>query len=202
MGTNYNFDREFTDFVHNNLAIELIYKKLNWTPQELNKILSQNVDVNNSVDYFFIDNNYNKIITVQERFRESKYYKYNDFTIRFEREFNPCEDRKLSEYYKLNVDYFVYGIINSLKSQKENATDFIKYAVIDVKKLKQLMDEGQIYVDRNYNSRCCKEVNGKLCCPVNYNFDNSSSFIPIDILLLEKLFPNNNIIVLSKGFIN
>ena len=117
------------------------------------------------------------------------------------REFNPIADRKLSEYYKLEADYFVYGIVNEDKLKKQKATDFIKYAVIDINELKYLMDEGFIFVDRQYSSYVCKEVNGKMCCPVNYNKDGSSSFIPIDIVLLKKLFGNRNIIVASKGFI-
>lgn len=200
MGTNYSFDKSFTDKVHDNLAVKLIYKPLNWLPQNINASLSENVDMRNAVDYFLIDASKNAIITTQERFRDEKYAVYNDFTIRFEREYNPHEDRRLSEYYKLNADYFVYGVINSSKFAVDSATDFIKFAVIDIKELKRLMDNGDIYVDRSLNSRCCKRVGTKMCCPVNYNRDRSSSFIPVDIKMLAELFKGSNVIISSKGY--
>lgn len=196
----YKSDRAFTDYVHNNLAIDKIYGQLNWTPQLLNKNVTNNVDLTNAVDYFLIDNNNNKIITVQERFRESQYQTYTDFTIRFEREYNPNENRRLSEYYKLSADYFVYGIINKSKFDVEKATDFIKFAVIDIVALKELMDTGKIVVNRSLSGLKCKVIDGVLNCPVNYNRDRSSSFFPVDIKLLADLLPNENVIVLQRGF--
>ena len=196
----YSSDREFTNYVHDNLAIPIIYKQLNWKPQNLNNVMTENVDINNAVDCFLIDLNKDVIVTVQERFREYKYHTFNDFTIRFEREFNQHDDRKLSEFYKLQADYFVYGIINHSKYNKEQATDFVKYAVIDLKILKALFDVQKIVVDRTLNTYYCIERDGKMVCPVNQNKDKSSRFIPIDIKLLKKLFSNENIIVASKGF--
>ncbi len=198
MATNYDFDRKFTDYVHKNLALSLIYEQLNWKEQDVNGTMLENVDLRNAVDYFLIDMNAGKIITVQERFREVKYQTFSDFTIRFEREYNPHEDRKLSEYYKLDADYFVYGIINSSKFDMKKATDFKKFAVIDVKKLKQLFDSGAIVVDRNLKSYKCKMINGVMYCPVNQNEDRSSSFIPVDIAMLGTLHPE--VIVIQKGF--
>ena len=58
----------------------------------------------------------------------------------------------------------------------------------------------KIVVDRTLNTYYCIERDGKMVCPVNQNKDKSSSFIPIDIKLLKKLFSNENIIVASKGF--
>ena len=201
MGTYYNFDKTFTDTVHSKLAIPIIYKSLNWTSQTLNRTMTSNVDINNGVDYFLIDNNCNRIVTVQERFREVKYKNFNDFTIRFEREFNPHENRRLSEYYKLNADYFVYGIINKSKYEVNLADSFVKYAVIDLYKLKKFMDCGLIVIDREMAGYSCRIMNGIMHCPVNYNKDNSSSFFPIDIRLLLLLFPNENIVITQKGFI-
>lgn len=76
----YISDREFTDYVHDNLAIPLIYNHLSWFPQDLNTKLSVNVDMSNAVDQFMIDDIHKKIVTVQERFREYKYHYYDDFT--------------------------------------------------------------------------------------------------------------------------
>lgn len=142
----------------------------------------------------------NKIVTVQERFREYKYHNYSDFTIRFEREFNPHEERKLSEYYKLNADYFVYGIINTSKFSVNDSSSFVKFAIVNLKTLKDLMDSGKIVINRNLNSYTCKIINGVLNCPVNYNKDRSSSFFPVDIKMLVDLFPNSDLIVTKKGF--
>ena len=128
--TYYNDDRKFTNYVHENIAKKQIYPKLNWIIQDINTIVAENVDINNSVDYFAIDSNNNKIITIQERFREKKYLNYNDFTIRYKRIFNKDPNRKLSEFFKLNVNYFVYGIIDQSKIDVNENGNFVKYAII------------------------------------------------------------------------
>ncbi|MBE7704060.1 MAG: hypothetical protein E7Z89_08445 [Cyanobacteria bacterium SIG28] len=196
----YQSDREFTNYIHETLAIPKIYDLLKWKKQNMDAFLANNVDMNNAVDRFLIDLVNQKIITVQERFREQKYQYYNDFTIRYEREHNIHSDRKKSEFFKLNADYFVYGIINSSKYKKEEANDFIKFAVIDIKVLKALFDDGLIEVDKTLNSIKCVSKNGKIICPVNHNKDNSSSFIPIDIKLLLQLFSDKKVVLLKKGF--
>ena len=61
----YSSDREFTNYVHDNLAIPIIYKQLNWKPQNLNNVMTENVDINNAVDCFLIDLNKDVIVTVQ-----------------------------------------------------------------------------------------------------------------------------------------
>lgn len=196
----YTSDRGFTDYVHEHLAIPLIYNKLSWFPQEMNKNLSVNADILNAVDAFLIDIINKRIVTVQERFREYHYHNYTDFTIRFEREFNKHDERKLSEYFKLDADYFVYGIINNSKFNKEKATEFVKFAVIDLKKLRVLFNEKKIIVDRDLDSLRCTVIDGVMHCPVNQNHDRSSSFIPVDIKILKKLFPKEQLIILDKGF--
>lgn len=199
MGTKYITDRQFTNTVHDNLALSLIYENLHWTPKTFDKDFMESADINEGIDYFFLDNN-KKLVTTQERFREYKYHRYNDFTIRFEREFNKHDDRKLSEFYKIKADYFVYGIINHSKWNVHLATDFVKYAVIDLKIFKNLMDKGLIIIDRSMDSIFCTIRDGKLVCPINYNKDGSSSFMPIDIKLLKQLFSHTGVILVSKGF--
>ena len=196
----YSSDRQFTDYVHDNLAVPLIYKPLNWHPQQMNSSLMTNADMMNAVDCFLIDGNNNKIITTQERFREYHYHNYTDFTIRFEREFNPHEERKLSEFFKLDADYFVYGIINQSKFNKEKATHFVKYAVIDLNILRSLFDNGKIVVDRELEGLRCKVIDGIMHCPVNQNHDKSSSFIPVDIKLLKLYFSKEKVILKEEGF--
>ena len=106
----------------------------------------------------------------------------------------------MSEYFKLDADYFVYGIINNSKFNKEKATEFVKFAVIDLKKLRVLFDEKKIIVDRDLDSLRCTVIDGVMHCPVNQNHDRSSSFIPVDIKILKKLFPKEQLIILDKGF--
>ena len=200
MGTKYLTDRAFTDYVHEHFAIPLIYNELGWIPQSLGGKLAENADVLNGIDYFLVDKSTSKIVTVQERFREAKYQNYTDFTIRFEREFNKHEERKFSEYYKLEADFFVYGIIDRYKQYVELATGFIKYAVVDLHAINELIESGQIVIDRELDSLRCQIIDGKMHCPVNYNKDKSSSFFPIDIKLLIRLFPERKVVIKQKGF--
>lgn len=200
--SSYSNDREFTDIVHNKLAIPIIYSKLNWNIQQLNLNLSNNLDLTNAVDYIAIDKINMKTITIQERFRESKYSNYSDFTIRYKRDFNQNEERKLSEYFKLDADYFVYGIIDQNKTEVLNATKFLKYCVININKLKKMIDLNRIIIEENSNKRKCYENNGNLICPVIQNHDYSSSFFPVDILLLMELFEEEDIIILQDGFLS
>ena len=159
----------------------------------------ENVDINNSVDYFAIDKSKDKIITIQERFRESKYSNYNDFTIRYKREFNKNENRLYSEFFKLNVDYFVYGIINQSKNNVDSNAKFIKYAVINIHTLMDLIEQEKIVIEENAKTKFCSVYNEKLYCPVIQNFDKSSSFVPFDISMMKRLFPNG-LIIDSYGF--
>lgn len=198
--SNYKSDNSFTKIVHEKLAIPLIYDKLNWKEQELKDKVSFNMDILNAIDAFFIELGKNRIITVQERFRESKYSNYNDFTIRYKREYSKFEERKLSEFFKLDADYFVYGIINTTKENVNSANQFIKYAVIDIKGIKNLIDKGEIIFSDNATGYTCKIVNFKMMCPIIQNVDLSSSFVPIDIKLLNKMFPQNDIVLLQRGF--
>jgi hypothetical protein len=197
---NYTKDKEFSDFVHQNLAVKIIYDKFNWVPQNINRRVVENVDIFNGVDRFFVDVERNKIITVQERFREEKYQYYSDFTIRYKRDFNKFEERKLSEFFKLEADFFVYGVINTSKINMRYSSNFIKYAVIDINVLKKLFNESSIIIDENLQGVYCKIKNEKLVCPIIFNRDKSSSFIPIDIVLLKKIFRDEKVLIESKGY--
>lgn len=197
---NYKSDREFTDIVHLKLACSIIYPLLNWDIQDTNLKMLNNIDTQNAVDYIAIDRNRLKTITIQERFREQKYSNYTDFTIRYKRDYSKHEERKLSEFFKLDADYFVYGIIDTDKYRVNEAKNFLKYCVIDVNKLKQLMDLELIVIDEKSGMKKCYVRDKVLMCPVIQNHDFSSSFIPIDILLLSSLFEDDGVIVLQDGF--
>ena len=196
---NYKSDREFTDIVHSKLACSIIYPLLNWDIQDMNLKMLNNIDTQNAVDYIAIDKNKIKTVTIQERFREQKYSNYTDFTIRYKRDYNKHDERKLSEFFKLDADYFVYGIIDTDKCRVNEAKKFLKYCVIDVNKLKQLIDSELIVIDEKSGMKKCFVKDEKLVCPVIQNHDCSSSFIPVDILLLYALF-EDDVIVLQDGF--
>ncbi|MCT4629609.1 hypothetical protein [Winogradskyella sp.] len=194
----YSKDRAFTDYVHQNLAIPLIYQSLNWTQVQLRKDYAKYIDMMNGIDYVFRKGD--NIMTVQERFREKQYEDFNDFTIRYRRDSNKIKSRHESEYYKMKAHYFTYGVIDSSKSQIKKANDFIKYAVIDLKKVYHKLDSEQIIIVDN-NENTCKIIDGKrIQCPVKYNTDGSSSFFPIDISYLVKLW-GDDMLIAQKGYL-
>lgn len=197
----YASDREFTDWVHNNLAVKIIYPEMKWEVQELNSRLGRNIDMKNAVDYMAISQRDGslKIVTVQERFREKKYVNYSDFTIRYMRPENKHDDRRLSEFFKLDADYFIYGIIDSEKNNREAARGFIKYAVINLEVLRDLIDKGTVVIDTDLKEKKCKMQDNVMHCPVIQNKDSSSTFVPFDIRILDQIAPN--VIECQKGFI-
>lgn len=194
----YHKDRAFTDYVHQNLATRLIYKPLNWKEVQLRKDYAKYIDMMDGIDYVFRKDDY--IMTVQERFREKQYQSFNDFTIRYRRDSNKVLDRHESEYYKLKAHYFTYGIINSSKDAINEDTTFVKYAVIDLKKVYEKIDAQKIrIVDNKENTS--KIINDSFIeCPIKYNIDGSSSFFPIDISFLVKLW-GDEMLIAQKGFL-
>jgi len=193
----YQSDRAFTDYVHKHLAIPLIYKPLWWTQVKLKKDYAKYIDMVNGIDYIF--KNGDKILSVQERFREEKFKDYSDFTIRYRRDENKFLDRKESEYYKMKAHYFTYGIINSTKKEVNNTSGFLKYAIIDLKKVYEKLDSKDIYILDNGKNRCRIVDNAKIECPIKYNNDGSSSFFPIDISFLVKLW-GDYMVIAQRGF--
>lgn len=190
---NYSSDRSFTDYVHNNLAIPIIYKKLNWNISKIEANILEEKDMNEGIDYVLHDNT-NEAIYVQERFRDSYYSNYNDATLRFRRDNNSNQDRIKSEFYKIKADYLVYGITNGNKfpEKRHTLTDFIKWVVLDLKFIKEQFKSEKIKIVTS-SQKCCWISSGVLFCPENFNTDGSSSFIPFDIVLLKKLFGDNPI---------
>lgn len=193
----YKNDRAFTDYVHQNLALPLIYKPLHWTEVQLRKDYANYIDMMDGIDYVFRSGN--SIMSTQERFREKQYQDFSDFTIRYRRDENNLEDRHESEYYKMKAHYFTYGIIDSSKSEVKNASGFIKYAIIDLKKVYEKLDTKAIFISDNGKNTCEIVDGNRLECPVKYNLDGSSSFFPIDISFLAQLW-GEHMIIAQKGF--
>lgn len=201
---NYSEDRSFTDYVHANLAVPEIYENLGWVPVEIVNDFTAMRDMEDSIDYVATDSNDLKV-TIQERFRDSFYKKYNDFTIRYTREFSQREDQIRSEYFKMAADCLIYGITNGKKwpNQRHTLTSFIKYCVVDLNVLKKLLREGKIRVPDGFQSHCTLEENRKfLYTSKNRNADQSSEFIGIDPSMLKEVEGVNidELIISQDGF--
>ena len=194
----YQSDRTFTDYIHQNLATKIIYQKLGWEAVLINNELAENLDINKGIDYCFKDQN-GKLITIQERFREQKYKSYNDITFRYRRDKNYDESKVKSEFFKIQANYMIYGVIDVKKWDFKSARKFLKFAVIDLKVLFSAFNNKIIKIVKNKNHQCFLD-NGTLVCPINFNRDGSSSFVPIDIVLLSKLDISKDIIFLQEGY--
>ena len=199
MQNKYQSDRIFTDYIFKNLAKQIIYPQLNWEEVNIDEEKLEELDIHNGIDTIAKNKN-NQIFGVQYRFRDAFYASYNDFTFRYKREYNQNEERVMSEFFKIEAKYFLYGISNGKKFEdalKTNTT-FLKWAVIDVENLLNAIDSGLIVIDETLRNITCQLRNGKMFCPINNNKDNSSSFVPFDIHILNQI--SNNIIIASSGF--
>lgn len=194
----YSDDRAYTNYIHTHVALPKIYNLIYWVQVCLDHKIAEEIDMQQGIDYVFKDRS-GATKTVQERFRESKYQKYSDFTIRYRRDGNIHSDRRESEYFKMKADYFTYGITNGSKLKLTECTDFIKFAIIDLRKVYEKIDCGLILI-RDNKKNTCFIGNGKIICPIKYNKDGSSSFFPIDISYLVRLW-GSEIIIFQKGFI-
>lgn len=198
MMSKYKNDRAFSDYVHKHLAVPLIYKSLSWTEVQLRKDYAKYIDMMDGIDYVF--RNGDSIMSVQERFREVQYKDFSDFTVRYRRDENKVVERHESEYYKMKAHYFTYGIINSSKIEVKNSSGFIKYAIIDLEKVYKKLDSKAIFISDNKKTKCEIVDGNRIECPVKYNTDGSSSFFPIDISYLVKLW-GPDIVIAQKGFL-
>lgn len=194
----YAADRAYTDFIHENVALPKIYHPIKWQKVDLDRDFAEAIDMQQGIDYVFRDA-HGDLKTIQERFRESKYRQYSDFTIRYRRDGNLHSSRIESEYFKMKANYFTYGITNCLKSRVGECTDFIKYAVIDLSSVYDKIDNGLIVI-RDNGKNTCEVVDQRIICPVKYNRDGSSSFFPIEIAYLVRLW-GSEVIVAQKGFL-
>jgi hypothetical protein len=195
--SSFQTDKSFSDDVHWRLAMPQIYERLGWSAVRLKPDQAKSLDVSDGIDYVFL-NERGSLITIQERFREAKYEAYSDFTMRYRRDESRKEEQKESEFYKIKADYFVYGITNGYKLLSP-PTDFLKFAVIDLKFVQSKIDTGYIQIRKDLNQKQCRLENERLLCPINKNIDGSSSFFPIDIKLLALLWGSESIL-LQKGF--
>lgn len=199
----YYNDRNFTNKVHETVAKEEIYKHLGWEEKKVDKDKLEYVDINHGIDYIFESNDeYN--ITVQERFKEKKYQIYDDCTLRYRRDHNKDESRHESEFYKIKADYLVYGILNQSKEEMINdknkgMSSFIKYVIVDLGVLKRKIKEGRIKIVKG-GHRSYITNDGNMIIPEKDNYDNSSSFVALDVKQLQELFGHEDIIIKQVGY--
>ena len=186
----YIDDRAFTDHIHNEVALRIIYPALKWEKKDVDADALARSDMEDGIDYIFTDDGRNAI-SVQERFRNPEYARYDDFTLRYRRPYNPQKDRIDSEFFKIKADVFVYGILNPSRD------GFAKFAVIDMKGFFRLYSESRIVIRPGVGEGFIEE--GNLICPIKQNRDYSSNFIPIRIPLLSTLA--EDLILLQEGFL-
>lgn len=121
---------DFTNRVHDNVAIPKIYNPLGFT--EVKSEVGSLLDLRKGIDYVGVFDNTE--ITIQERFRKEQYKDYRDITFRYDR---PSNNRK-SEYFKIESDIFLYGITNAAEDDFEWAYMFEVGPVLDAIKNKKL----------------------------------------------------------------
>lgn len=199
--TLYKDDRSFTNYVHDELTIPIIYDSIGWKIKEIDAKELERIDINEGVDYVLTDCKNNATIKVQERFRDNYYKNYNDATLRYRRDFNPDPKRVKSEFYKIKADYLVYGITNGSKwpEKRNTLSDFIKWVILDLKIIKSKYKNGKIKIISSSRKTCWTQSD-VLFCPENFNPDRSSSFLPFDIRLIYRLWGKSPILA-QKGFL-
>jgi hypothetical protein len=193
----YITDRQFTDYVHQHLAIKKIYNVIGWGLVDVDKAQALQQDIAHGIDYT-LKNKEGKIIRVQERFREKKYCHYNDATLRFRRDLNPNPERAESEFYKIKADYLVYGITDGNKEDLATINGFLKGVIIDIQYLQEKFKTGALVIGATGTVRC-KRKGDTMICPENFNPDGSSSFLPFDVLIMKSLWGTAPILY-QKGF--
>ncbi|MEM9830176.1 MAG: hypothetical protein AAF944_06040 [Bacteroidota bacterium] len=196
--TSYRQDRIFTDFVHRHIALPYIYRPLGWEPVRLGYSEKEELDMQHGIDRVFSQPD-GKLVTVQERFRTARYVNYQDVTFRYRRDQHTNSVQRHSEFYKIQADYLLYGILNKetkVPGQLEDAR-FQKVVLMQLAPLWKKLDSGEAIIDETTTGRSRWE-NGKLIVPVNHNRDGSSSFIAWDIPTIIQQWPS--IVFWQRGF--
>jgi hypothetical protein len=196
----YFHDRQFTNRVHQQLALPGIYAPLGWQPHHIGEEALKQADMHQGIDYFFRTRE-GKIVSVQERFRESKYQRYQDCTLRFRRDKHSDPSRHASEFYKIKAGYLVYGIVNGCKDPASNQqpTQFLKFAVIDLTVFWKQWEQGKVVIG-NQGAHFSSIRDGKLHVAVKENHDDSSSFLAMDVRQLHQLFGQEGIVLMQSGY--
>ena len=199
----YSNNRAFSDYVFKHLAIPHVYPYMKWQPHHINAALLEQLDLQQGIDAIALTEQ-GQAISIQYRFRDQFYgNKYSDVTLRYQREHHPNPFAHQSEFFKINADYLLYGVSNgkSFPDALPSNTQLTKWAIIDIKKLKQAIDKQIIIIGSpTIKGIQCQWLNQQLHCPINQNRDYSSSFVPFDVPLMAQHLSSYGIVVYAHGF--
>ena len=121
-------EMNFTNKIHNEIAMPKFYIP-NGMPNVVSEVGTM-ADLRDGVDYTVYDPS--GIVTVQERFRRSKYKSYRDITFRYDKPCDPRDTRR--EFFKIKADAFLYGMVNDAGDDFEWAYMFSVEPVVEAVK--------------------------------------------------------------------
>lgn len=185
----YLDDRRFSDNVFRSFVLPHIYPEIGWAEHVVKSSDLEYHDLNNGIDAFALDVAQNSVISLQYRFRDVKYSAYTDVTLRYRRDQNLDVRQHPSEFFKIKANFLLYGTSNLPKASNTTHT-LARWAILNLDILMDLIGQERIIVSSTLNANRCTVDKGRLLCPVNHNRDGSSTFVPFDISLLNKLFGN------------
>lgn len=210
--SNYKADRKYTNANHV-LAEKNIYARNGieiYKPEtEFEKEFAENSDIYKAIDYVGLIEKTGLPFAIQERTRSADKAAFNDITIRFERPQNAHDDRKKSEYYKLDAYLkkypdiaflMMYAVRGENKTFEDGSVEgtFQKYAFVDLRKLYEYIREGKIVIKEMAGVYSSRMEGGVMYAPVRPNADPSSTFVPFDVRQLVENFPD--VVLEQYGF--
>lgn len=144
-------------------------------------------DLNDGIDAFAVDLAQKRIVSLQYRFRDVKYSAYSDVTLRYRRDRNLDVRRHPSEFFKIKANFLLYGTSTLAKTSSSSHT-LARWAILNLDILMDLIVQERVVISSSLKANRCTVDKGRLLCPVNHNRDGSSTFVPFDLGLLNKLF--------------
>ena len=210
--SNYVSDRSYTNKNHE-LAEKTIYAKYGIeivrAVTKFEKDHAESADLYEAIDYIGLIEKTGLPFAIQERTRSADKAGFNDVTIRFERPNTFYEDRKKSEFFKLddylekypNIPFLMmYAVRGENKDFNENDVEgtFQKYAFVDIRKLYDYIKEGKIVVKEMPGKYSSIMEDGVMYAPIIPNKDPSSTFIPFNMRQLVENFPD--VVLEQYGF--
>lgn len=182
-------DWNMSDYVHDNLAVPLIYRPMGWSVTKA----SVQEDLSQGIDYFAEKNG--KKCSIQERFR--KRYKFTEnsreFTIRYQRPNSHSSNQRNSEFFKIEADLLLYGIVNNEKFKESDG--FLRYVIVNLRNLKEAIESGSILVDENQSgTRSFPYVSsGKPHAIVKKNHEDTAGNSTLLIFNVEHIYRNDSL---------
>lgn len=195
--SDYSSNRSFTDYVHNTHALSEVYKFLQWQPCNIDPVIAVELDNKHGIDYLFYCPR-RGLVSVQERFRDGSADWSSDVTIRYTRPHSTRPNEKKSEFFKMKADVMLYGVIDGNKNDFSSIKKLKKYVMLDLKKLYEKFDSGEIVISKIKTSSC-RVYKDKLIVPEIKSPDGLSTFLAIDVVMLVDLF-GPDMFVDQKGY--